>query len=50
MVWKIQKFDIFGSLKSIYLEVRPCISNFKPNIRVGFQVGMSFLQFPKFDF
>ncbi len=30
--------------------VRPCIPNFKPNILVGFRVGTSFSQFPKFDF
>jgi len=30
--------------------LRPCIPNFKPNIRVGFWVGTSFLQYPKFDF
>jgi len=29
-------------------DLRPCIPNLKPNIRVGFQVGTSFLQFPNF--
>ncbi len=28
--------------------LRACIPNFKPNIRVGFWVGTSFLQFPTF--
>jgi len=30
--------------------LRPCILNFKPNIRVAFWVGTSFSRFPKFDF
>ncbi len=29
--------------------LRRCIPNFKPNIRVGFRVGTSFLQFLKFE-
>jgi len=37
-------------LSLMILTVRPCIPNFKPNIRVGFQVGTSFSRFPKFNF
>jgi hypothetical protein len=42
------KWDLQCSWATI--QVRPCIPNFKPNIRVGFRVGTSFLQYPKFDF
>jgi len=34
----------------LWYSIRPCILNFKPNIRVGFRVGTSFSRFPKFNF
>jgi len=43
----MSKLLVYSNMTSL---LRPCIPNFKPNIRVGFWVGTSFSQLPKFNF
>jgi len=47
MKFRLEIFTFFKFLKwpNLHTLLRPCIPNFKPNIRVGFWVGMSFSRF-----